>query len=93
MNREDYNNIKKIIEERHTDRIVFRDKDNKLSPIQYGDLSIIGIFISSMENVWLVDDTRVRKDISGSIREDCYKDKHFLLSFNENIVGELIKKL
>lgn len=93
MNRKDYNNIKKILEERHIDRAVFRNEDNKLSPIQYGDMAIAGIFISSMGIIWLVDDTRIRKDISGNIREDCYKDKHFLLNFDEGIISEIIKRL
>jgi hypothetical protein len=85
--------INSKLEKLGVDRIVFRDENNKLSPIKYGDINIIGIFVSSPGVIWLVDDTKVSHDISGNIRSWYYQDKHYLLSFSEDLKKGLIDKL
>ena len=85
--------IERLLSERNTDRIVFRDKENKLSPLIYGDINIIGIFISKPGVVWLVDDTKIKSDIYHKIREFYYVDKHHLSSFTKDFGEELIKKI
>ena len=93
INEKESDRVKNLLLERGVDKIVFRDKDNKLSPIQYGDINIIGVLVSKSGVVWLVDDSKIRSDINGSVRENYYTDKHCITSFTKDFKDVIIKKI
>jgi hypothetical protein len=93
MDDEDISLIEEKLNNIGVDRIVFRDENNKLSPIKYGDINIVGVFVSYPGVIWLVDDTKISHDISGEIRNNYYQDKHSLLSFLKSFRKDLICKI
>jgi hypothetical protein len=94
MSEEDVFVIKDILQNRiGTNKFVFRDENGKLDPIVFGNISIVGLFVSGGGILWLVDNTEVKHDMFGDIRPWYFHDKYYALTFPHNCKQKLLKKL
>lgn len=71
-------------------KIVFKDENGKFDPIICEELEIYGLFISSVNNLWAVDGSKVTHDMFGNIQPWYYSDKHLVLKIKDNDLEEKI---